>query len=281
MALFALGTLSSDPASLRPDLLAAPTRLTLARAGLLAQVGVAEIDPALSETAATQLQFGLEPDTLANCVVVGGKREGNERLAACVVLADSRADINGVVKRLLDVRKASFLTVDRAVGLTGMEHGGITPIGLPAEWRVLIDRRVIETEIVVIGSGVRRSKILIPGCLLGELPQVEIIDELGGVGPSSGPERPVGPRCHYSSCPRRSKRKARSTAFPLRSSASSYASARVAASSQLSEEIGARGGKIAVRRQERFVTEPVQRDESRGGPLRQADGDGAVEGDDR
>ena len=179
MALFTLGTLSSVPASLRPDLLAAPTRLTLARAGLLAEVGVAEIDPSLSDTAATQHQFGLEPDTLANCVVVGGKREGNERLAACVVLADSRADINGVVKRLLDVRKASFLTVDRAVGLTGMEYGGITPIGLPAEWRVLIDRRVIETEIVVIGSGVRRSKILIPGSLLGELPQVEIIDELG------------------------------------------------------------------------------------------------------
>jgi prolyl-tRNA editing enzyme YbaK/EbsC (Cys-tRNA(Pro) deacylase) len=179
MELFTLGTLSSVPASLRPDLLAQPTRLTLARVGLLEQVGVAEIDPSLSDTAATQQQFGLDPDTLANCVVVGGKREGTERLAACVVLADSRADINGVVKRFLDVRKASFLSVDRAVGLTGMEHGGITPIGLPAEWPVLIDRRVIETEIVVIGSGVRRSKILLPGSLLGELSRVEIIDGLG------------------------------------------------------------------------------------------------------
>jgi prolyl-tRNA editing enzyme YbaK/EbsC (Cys-tRNA(Pro) deacylase) len=179
MELFTLGTLSSVPASLRPDLLAEPTRLTLARVGLLEQVGVAEIDPSLSDTAATQQQFGLDPDTLANCVVVGGKREGTERLAACVVLADSRADINGVVKRFLDVRKASFLSVDRAVGLTGMEHGGITPIGLPAEWPVLIDRRVIETEIVVIGSGVRRSKILLPGSLLGELSRVEIIDGLG------------------------------------------------------------------------------------------------------
>lgn len=68
-----------------------------------------------SDTAATQHQFGLEPDTLADCVVVGDKREGNERLGACVVLTDSRADINGVLKRLLDVRKASFLTMDRAV----------------------------------------------------------------------------------------------------------------------------------------------------------------------
>jgi prolyl-tRNA editing enzyme YbaK/EbsC (Cys-tRNA(Pro) deacylase) len=178
MELFRLGTLSSVPASLRPDLLAEPTQHALAGAGLLEQVGVVEIDPALSDTATTQQEFGLQSDTLANCVVVGGKREGNERLAACVVLADSRADINGVVKRLLDVRKASFLAVDRAVELTGMEFGGITPIGLPTEWPVLIDRRVTETDIVVLGSGVRRSKILVPGNLLGRLPHVEIIDGL-------------------------------------------------------------------------------------------------------
>jgi prolyl-tRNA editing enzyme YbaK/EbsC (Cys-tRNA(Pro) deacylase) len=72
------------------------------------------------------------------------------------------------------------------VVLTGMEYGGITPIGLPAEWPVLIDRRVIETDIVVIGSGVRRSKILIPGSRLGELSQVEIID---GLGSSAGGDR--------------------------------------------------------------------------------------------
>jgi prolyl-tRNA editing enzyme YbaK/EbsC (Cys-tRNA(Pro) deacylase) len=150
--------------------------VALARSSLLEEVGVVEIDPALSDTATTQQEFGLQLDTLANCVVVGGKREGKERFAACVVLADSRADVNGVVKRHLDVRKASFLPMERAVGLTAMEYGGITPIGLPAEWPVLIDRRVIETEVVVIGSGLRRSKILLPGTLLGGLPHCEIID---------------------------------------------------------------------------------------------------------
>ena len=178
MGTFKLGSLSSVPASGRPDLLGGPTLRALAAAGLLDDVGVVEIDPALSDTAATQQEFGVEPDSLANCVVVGGKREGIERLAACVVLATTRADINRVVKRLLDVRKASFLAVDRAVGLTGMEYGGITPIGLPSEWPVLIDRRVTETEIVVLGSGVRRSKILVPGSLLGRLPHIEIIDGL-------------------------------------------------------------------------------------------------------
>jgi prolyl-tRNA editing enzyme YbaK/EbsC (Cys-tRNA(Pro) deacylase) len=178
MELFRLGTLSSVPASRRPDLLAEPTRFALVQAGLLEQVGVVEIDPSLSDTATTQHEFALRLDTLANCVVVGGKREGNERLAACVVLADSRVDVNGVVKRLLDVRKASFLAVERAVEMTGMEYGGITPIGLPPGWPVLIDRRVADAAVVVIGSGVRRSKILLPGNLLAQFPGTDVIDGL-------------------------------------------------------------------------------------------------------
>jgi len=123
-------------------------------------------------------------DTLANCVIVGGKREGTERIAACLVLATGRADVNNVVKRSLDVRKASFLPVERAVELSGMEYGGITPIGLPEDWPILIDRRVVDTEIVIIGSGVRRSKILLPGQLLSRLAGARVVDNLG-VGPYS------------------------------------------------------------------------------------------------
>lgn len=83
-----------------------------------------------------------------------------------------------MVKRLLDVRKASFLPMDRAVELTAMEYGGITPIGLPSSWPVLVDRRVVEADVVVIGSGVRRSKILLPGALLARLRTAEVIDGL-------------------------------------------------------------------------------------------------------
>ena len=176
---FKLGSLASGPARLRPDLLAVTTGALLAQVGLLDEVGVVEIDPDVSDTAATQREFGVESEALANCVVVGGKREGTERLAACVVLASTRADVNGAVRRHLDVRKASFLPMERAVGLTGMEYGGITPVGLPAGWPVLVDRRVAEADVVLIGSGVRRSKILLPGALLSRFPNVEVIDGLG------------------------------------------------------------------------------------------------------
>ncbi len=179
MGTYNLGTLTSVPGSLRPDLLAEPVEAALTRAGLLSEIGVVEIDPALSDTAATQQEYGLQPDHLANCVVVGGKRAGDERLAACVVLFSTRADVNGVVRRYLDVRKASFLPMERAVELTGMEYGGITPVGLPDHWPVLVDRRVIETDVVVIGSGVRHSKILLPGALLAKLSAVQIIAGLG------------------------------------------------------------------------------------------------------
>jgi prolyl-tRNA editing enzyme YbaK/EbsC (Cys-tRNA(Pro) deacylase) len=65
------------------------------------------------------------------------------------------------------------------VEATGMEYGGITPIGLPMDWPVLIDSRVVEAELVVIGSGVRRSKILLPGALLARLPGAEVLEGLG------------------------------------------------------------------------------------------------------
>lgn len=179
MGVFTLGGLTTAPASTRSELLAPSTLAALDTLGWLDDVGVVEIDPDLSDTAATRDRFGLDAANLANCVVVAGKREGVERIAACVVLSTTRADVNNTVKRLLDVRKASFLAMDRAVELTGMEYGGITPIGLPAGWPVLVDARVAEQEVVIIGSGVRRSKILLPGRLIAELPDAQLIEGLG------------------------------------------------------------------------------------------------------
>jgi prolyl-tRNA editing enzyme YbaK/EbsC (Cys-tRNA(Pro) deacylase) len=184
VGVFSLGTLTSLPAAQRPELLAGPTRDMLQARGWMDSVDVVEIDPGVSDTAASQETFALPADTLANCVVVGGKREGEERLAACVVLFTTRADVNGVVRRRLDVRKASFLPMDRAVALTGMEYGGINPIGLPERWPLLIDARVVRTDVVLIGSGLRRSKILLPGALLGRLAGAEIVEGLGQPGSS-------------------------------------------------------------------------------------------------
>jgi prolyl-tRNA editing enzyme YbaK/EbsC (Cys-tRNA(Pro) deacylase) len=175
-----LGSLETAPALDRPDLLADPVAAALRAWPRAAEVGVVEIDPAIADTAAMSEAYDLSLDTGANCVVVGGRRDGEDRVAACVVRADTRADVNNLVKRTLDVRKASFLSMDRAVEESAMEYGGITPIGLPAGWRLLVDSRVLDIEVAVIGSGVRRSKLLIPGRLVGEIPGAEVIEGLAG-----------------------------------------------------------------------------------------------------
>jgi prolyl-tRNA editing enzyme YbaK/EbsC (Cys-tRNA(Pro) deacylase) len=175
-----LGRLESLPALDHPELLAPPVVAALETWPHTGEVAVVEIDPAVADTAAMSAAYDLGMDTGANCVVVGGRRGGVERMAACLVRADTRADVNNVVKRTLDVRKCSFLSMERAVEESGMEYGGITPVGLPTSWRLLVDSRVLQIEVAVIGSGTRRSKLLLPGRLAGELPGAEVIEGLAG-----------------------------------------------------------------------------------------------------
>ncbi|UQU68323.1 YbaK/EbsC family protein [Couchioplanes caeruleus] len=178
-----MGSLKLEPAIARLDLLARPVAAALevwpADAPIDGdQVLVAPIDAELADTAAFCEAYGVGLEQSANCVIVAGRRGEVTRYAACVVLATTRADVNGVVRRHLDVRKASFAPMDDAVRLTDMEYGGITPIGLPKSWPVLVDSRVVAMPHVIIGSGVRHSKIAIAGPALGALPGAEVIEGL-------------------------------------------------------------------------------------------------------
>jgi len=178
-ALPRLGALDSLPATDHADLLAPSVRAALNGWSHSQRVAVVEIDPELADTAALTKAYRLPVTASANCVVVAGRRGGQERVAGCLVRADTRADVNNLVKRTLDVRKASFLAMERAVAETGMEYGGITPLGLPEGWRLLVDSAVLDIPVAVIGSGVRRSKLLLPGALLGDLPRAEVAPGLG------------------------------------------------------------------------------------------------------
>lgn len=163
----------------QPTLLGAPVARIAAEApAALREARAFAIDPDLADTAALMEAYDLPAEASANCVVIAGTRDGDERVAACVVLASTRADVNKRARKLLDVRKASFLSMDRAVEDSGMEYGGIGPIGLPDGWRLLIDSRVVEQEAVIIGSGIRGSKIVLPGAALAELPEAEVVEDL-------------------------------------------------------------------------------------------------------
>ena len=174
------GTLTWTPALDRPDLLADPVAAALrADPAIAGRVAVAEIDPDLADTAAFCETYGVRLDRSANCVVLAAKRSGTTQLAACMVLATTRADVNGLARKTLEARKASFASMDVAVAETGMEYGGITPLGLPGGWPILVDAAVAACPDAVIGSGVRRSKLLLPGEVLAGLPDAMVLADLG------------------------------------------------------------------------------------------------------
>ncbi|MDK1473078.1 YbaK/EbsC family protein [Streptomyces sp. 549] len=171
------------PAVRRPELVAEPVSAALAAwagSGPVESVLVVDTDPDKADTTVFCQTYDVPPEASANCVVVAAKRGQDTTLAACVVLATTRLDVNRTVRKHLGARKASFAPMDTAVVETGMEYGGITPLGLPKGWPLLVDEAVIATPHVLVGSGLRRGKLILPGAALAELPGAEVVPGLAG-----------------------------------------------------------------------------------------------------
>lgn len=161
-----------------PELLHPSVREHLERLGIAFEV--MECDPALADTAAFVEAYGVPLDRSANTIVVASK--GAEPVhAACIVLATTSLDVNRAVRREMGVRKASFAGADAVRALTGMEIGGVTPFGLPAELPVLVDARVMDPPWVVLGGGNRSSKLTLAPDALRKLPSVRVIEGLAFV----------------------------------------------------------------------------------------------------
>jgi prolyl-tRNA editing enzyme YbaK/EbsC (Cys-tRNA(Pro) deacylase) len=160
----------SDPGLLHPS-----TRDALDVLGLGYEV--MPCDPTLADTAAFVEAYGVPLDRSANTIVVASK--GREaRHAACVLLATTSLDVNGVVRREMEVRKASFAGAEPVRELTGMEIGGVTPFGLPADLPVLVDARVMAPDWVILGGGNRSSKLRLAPAALRALASVRVVEGL-------------------------------------------------------------------------------------------------------
>lgn len=157
------------------ELIAPATKRAIVDHGL-SDVLVAEVDPSLSDSAMFCKMYDIAAKDTVNCVVVEVKRSRDVRYAACLVLVADRLDINNVIRRHFNARKVSCAPIETVVTLTAMEHGGITPIGLSDEWPVLVDESVASAGRVVIGGGVRNSKLLVAGDLLAQLPNATVLD---------------------------------------------------------------------------------------------------------
>lgn len=134
-------------------------------------------DPTFADTAAFCERYGFDPADSANTIVVASKKEP-KRLVACVVLATTRLDVNGAVKRRLAAGKVSFASADETAALTGMRIGGVTPLGLPVDLPLWIDAAVMGRSRIILGGGSRSLKVHVtPQVLLG-LPSAEVIEGL-------------------------------------------------------------------------------------------------------
>jgi prolyl-tRNA editing enzyme YbaK/EbsC (Cys-tRNA(Pro) deacylase) len=170
-----LGKLRFVPVTQAIGLVGGPVQRYMQSTDVSDGLWVSEIDPGLADTAAFCEHYEIGLDVSANCGVIEARRADRVWFAACVVLAITRADVNGTVRKHLGARKISFAPMDAAVSLTGMEYGGITPVGLPDDWPILVDRNVIDEDRVIIGSGIRGSKLLAATEVLASLPNAEVL----------------------------------------------------------------------------------------------------------
>jgi len=135
------------------------------------------IDPEYADTAEFCEKYNYEPENSGNTIIVASKR-GPKKYVACLVQANARLDVNKVVTRLMEVKRASFASADETKEITGMLIGGVTPFGLPDDMPIYIDENIKELEFIILGSGDRSSKIKLAGPELPKIPNVEFISGL-------------------------------------------------------------------------------------------------------
>jgi prolyl-tRNA editing enzyme YbaK/EbsC (Cys-tRNA(Pro) deacylase) len=83
---------------------------------------VMDCDPDFADTAQFCEAYGVPLENSANAILVASRKpEGHN--AVCVVLAHTRLDVNGTVRKKLGVRKVSFAPADLTRELTGQEIG--------------------------------------------------------------------------------------------------------------------------------------------------------------
>ncbi|MFT4596153.1 MAG: prolyl-tRNA editing enzyme YbaK/EbsC (Cys-tRNA(Pro) deacylase) [Paracrocinitomix sp.] len=145
--------------------------------GLGAAYELVACDPDLADTAAFCETYGYAADDSANAIVVVGKSDPPV-FAMCLVLADSRLDVNKVVRKRLGTRKCSFASAEQTIEMTGMQVGGVTPFGTTQPLDLWIDSRVMERDNLIIGGGSRDRKLLVPPATLAAHPRAEVIEGL-------------------------------------------------------------------------------------------------------
>ncbi len=134
-------------------------------------------DPELADTQVFVKHYGFALEDCANTIVVKSKT-GEEKFAACVVLATCRLDVNHTIRKKLGARKVSFAGPAETMRLTGMTVGGVTPIGLPEMLPLWVDGAVLERPRIILGGASRAWKVSISPQVFELISNAEFVDGL-------------------------------------------------------------------------------------------------------
>ena len=138
---------------------------------------IIECDPSLADTAAFCAHYGYSPDISANAILVKTKT-GEPKFALCMVLANSRLNVNSTVRKKFPARKVSFASRDETRQITGMEIGGVTPIALPEDLPLWVDAAVMECDRIILGGGGRDTKVIVDPDYFRATPNTEVVADL-------------------------------------------------------------------------------------------------------
>lgn len=176
--------LNFHPAISHPELVS-PTITTLLKnwngATPVEEILVSEINPEFMMGEVFSREYNIPPAEGANCLIVEGTRGNKKTYAACLVLVNSRINFKEVVRKQLGAKVVSLAPLDYVLKETQMEYGSITVMGLPSDWPILIDSRLITLPRVIIGGGLTKSKLSLPGKALAEIPNAVVIEGLATI----------------------------------------------------------------------------------------------------
>ncbi len=137
---------------------------------------VAEINPLFADGNKLCAQYEIDKKCGYNCLIVECKRNDIVKYCALVVPIGYKYNMGSVVRKYTNSRVVSVAPLEYVLDKTGMEYGSITPIGLPKEWKILVDPMIKEQTKIIIGGGLVKSKISLPVDLFLKLPNVEIVE---------------------------------------------------------------------------------------------------------
>lgn len=139
---------------------------------------VAEIDSEYMDGIKLCEHYDIDIKTGVNCLVCECKRCENKSYVALLVPTGYKYNMSSTVRKYTNSRMVSVAPLDYVLEKTKMEYGSINPIGLPHEWRIFIDPKVLEVNKIICGSGLQKSKISLPSKYLLKLNNVEILENL-------------------------------------------------------------------------------------------------------